>query len=148
MFENKTYYQKHKAELDKKHKEWARKNRVKVRAYANQYYKDNRDKVIAQTLARRKKYMLDPIKRKQYNKYYADYHRNNPDKVLYKRISVNGKQVQLHRYIMEQHLGRKLSVDEIVHHLDGNKLNNEISNLCLMTKQSHGKYHIQQRTIK
>ena len=49
--------------------------------------------------------------------------------------------VKEHRYIMEQHLGRKLNDNEIVHHIDGNKLNNDISNLKVMTKGEHSSFH-------
>ena len=42
-----------------------------------------------------------------------------------------------HRYIMEKHLGRFLSKNEIVHHIDGNKSNNELSNLSVVTRQQH-----------
>lgn len=49
--------------------------------------------------------------------------------------------VKEHRYIMEQYLGRKLNVDEIVHHIDGNKLNNKISNLEIMTRSEHSRLH-------
>ena len=37
----------------------------------------------------------------------------------------------LHRYLMEKHLGRKLERGEVIHHVDKNPLNNEISNLAL-----------------
>lgn len=47
------------------------------------------------------------------------------------------KQVLEHRYVMEKHLGRKLSPSEIVHHKDGNGLNNEISNLEIMSQREH-----------
>ena len=33
----------------------------------------------------------------------------------YKLISINGKQVREHRYVLEQHLGRQLRDDEEVH---------------------------------
>lgn len=46
-----------------------------------------------------------------------------------------------HRYIMEIHLGRKLKRQEIIHHIDGNKLNNNISNLKLTTQNNHMKIH-------
>ncbi len=46
-----------------------------------------------------------------------------------------------HRYLMEQHLGRPLRDDEIVHHKDHNKLNNDISNLEIMDLATHSRYH-------
>ena len=48
---------------------------------------------------------------------------------------------KLHRLIMEDHLGRKLTSDEIVHHIDGNKLNNNINNLKVMTRGEHSRLH-------
>lgn len=36
-----------------------------------------------------------------------------------------------HRYFMELQLGRYLTRKEVVHHIDGNKQNNELSNLML-----------------
>ena len=46
-----------------------------------------------------------------------------------------------HRLVVEAHLGRYLSVDECVHHKDGDKLNNEISNLEVMTLSEHAALH-------
>ena len=51
---------------------------------------------------------------------------------------------KLHRLIMEEHLGRKLKSSEVVHHIDGNKLNNDISNLKVMTRGEHSKLHRKQ----
>ena len=45
------------------------------------------------------------------------------------------------RYIMEQQLGRYLTIDEVVHHKDGNKLNNVVENLELMFKSEHDRGH-------
>jgi hypothetical protein len=42
-----------------------------------------------------------------------------------------------HRRIMEQHLGRRLLEDEVVHHRDRNKLNNAISNLVVIDRRTH-----------
>lgn len=50
-----------------------------------------------------------------------------------------------HRIIVENYLGRKLESNEIVHHLDGNKLNNEISNLMIVTRAEHARIHAQMR---
>jgi hypothetical protein len=44
-----------------------------------------------------------------------------------------------HRYVLEQKLGRYLTPNEEVHHIDGNGLNNDPSNLRLM-KNKH--YHL------
>lgn len=52
--------------------------------------------------------------------------------------------VLLHRVVMENHLGRLLGRDEIVHHIDENKKNNEITNLKLMTAKEHCSHHAQQ----
>ena len=46
-----------------------------------------------------------------------------------------------HRQIMQQHLGRKLERNEAVHHIDGNKLNNNLSNLVVLDWSTHMKSH-------
>ena len=45
------------------------------------------------------------------------------------------------RFIMEQHIGRKLSPKEDVHHIDGNPLNNDISNLKIIPRGKHQREH-------
>ena len=60
---------------------------------------------------------------------------------MYKTITIKGKQKRLHRYIMECFLGRELNSEEIVHHKDGNKLNNCIENLELTNRSEHLKKH-------
>ena len=50
-----------------------------------------------------------------------------------------------HRLIMEQQIGRYLTEDEIVHHKDGDKSNNDISNLQIMTKSKHAEHHYTER---
>ena len=49
--------------------------------------------------------------------------------------------VLLHRIIMENFVGRLLTKDEVVHHVDKNKHNNDISNLRIMSKGKHVSMH-------
>jgi hypothetical protein len=60
---------------------------------------------------------------------------------IYWLVNVNGKWIREHRYVMEQHLGRKLRSDEIVHHKDENGRNNSIENLVIMTRGDHRREH-------
>lgn len=50
-------------------------------------------------------------------------------------------QIKLHRYLMEVKLGRKIKETEIVHHIDGYKLNNDIRNLQILTRAEHNRIH-------
>ena len=46
-----------------------------------------------------------------------------------------------HRVLMEEFLGRELSSCEVVHHIDRNRKNNNMSNLQLMTRMEHSSHH-------
>lgn len=55
---------------------------------------------------------------------------------------VVSKTKRQHRVIMEKHLGRKLTKEEHVHHIDFDKTNNDIANLFLFkTNSLHHLYH-------
>ena len=58
----------------------------------------------------------------------------------YERTKDNKRQL-VHRKVMEENLGRKLESSEIVHHIDGNTLNNSLDNLELTTRSKHAKEH-------
>jgi hypothetical protein len=62
---------------------------------------------------------------------------------LFKIIRNDGSRTTISgaRYIMEQHLHRKLTSDEQVHHKDGDPTNDSIENLEVLTKESHKKKH-------
>lgn len=59
----------------------------------------------------------------------------------YKVVGKSSNRILEHRKVMQEHLGRELTSDEIVHHIDGNKLNNDISNLVLTTRSAHIEEH-------
>lgn len=77
---------------------------------------------------------------------YTNWYKNNPGTWVdivsgYRYIWLDGKQIFEHRHLMQNHIGRKLEKNEVVHHIDGNKLNNTLSNLQLMTKKEHTLFH-------
>lgn len=59
----------------------------------------------------------------------------------YRWLSTSQGEVMEHRYKMEQHLGRKLHVDECVHHKNGDKLDNRLCNLEVIQRDVHTSHH-------
>ena len=47
-----------------------------------------------------------------------------------------------HTVVLEKHLGRALQGGDVVHHIDGDKTNNKISNLWLTTQAGHRTAHL------
>ena len=54
----------------------------------------------------------------------------------------------LHDVIMELHIGRKLKPDEIVHHINEKRNDNEITNLHLLSKSEHCSLHAKKNYLK
>lgn len=52
--------------------------------------------------------------------------------------------VMKHILVMERHIGRYLSEDEVVHHINRVRDDNRIENLQLMTKSSHMSMHMKE----
>ncbi len=50
-------------------------------------------------------------------------------------------EIMQHRYFMEKHIGRLLDTDEIVHHKNGDKLDNRLENLEIMPRDKHTSHH-------
>ena len=111
------------------------------------------------------KYFMDyPSNVKRHRRHYCNKHCESESRRLnntsehwiggtvlpngYKYIKINGKQREEHRLVMERYLGRELRTDEHIHHKDGNKLNNSIDNLLLISNSEHAKLHSKKPLIK
>lgn len=70
--------------------------------------------------------------------YLPNHHRANSSGIVYEHIIV-----------AEQILGRELKDDEVVHHIDGNRSNNDPSNLMVFqTLADHAAYHKGTKAVK
>lgn len=67
-----------------------------------------------------------------------------------RRLTVNGyieitdckgQEIYEHRHLVEQFIGRSLYKDEVIHHINLCKTDNELDNLYLCSKKEHGKIH-------
>ncbi len=65
----------------------------------------------------------------------------------YVRITVDGKRMLEHRWIMEQHLGRRLLPSEQVDHINRVRSDNRIENLRVLDIREHGRVSSYQRHI-
>jgi hypothetical protein len=63
----------------------------------------------------------------------------------YKCIYVDGKRVREHRWLMEQHLGRKLERWEHVHHINDDSSDNRLENLEVLSNADHQRKEYQFR---
>lgn len=64
-------------------------------------------------------------------------------KLRYWYICKNREAIFIHRILAEKKIGRKLTSEDIVHHLNGNTLDNRMSNLVVTTRAAHMReYHL------
>jgi transcription elongation factor Elf1 len=55
--------------------------------------------------------------------------------------------VRQHIIVVENHIGRRLTQNEVVHHIDGDKMNNNIENLDICTVTEHNNCHAKAEQI-
>jgi HNH endonuclease len=61
----------------------------------------------------------------------------------YLTCKIHGKTKLVHRDVMEQHIGRKLRRNEHVHHRNGDRYDNRIENLEILSAKDHAHHHKQ-----
>lgn len=55
---------------------------------------------------------------------------------VYPHKTINGVKKRLHRHVMEEFLGRPLTSNEHVYHINGDPKDNRIENLIMITKKA------------
>ena len=58
------------------------------------------------------------------------------------RVVVDGVTISYPKYLIEQQLGKKLGLNETVHHIDGDVSNNSLDNLMVIDRSIHSRQHI------
>jgi len=56
-------------------------------------------------------------------------------------VSIDDDNVAFHRWVKEQTLDRPLTPDDVVHHVDEDRLNNDPDNLVILTRAEHARLH-------
>lgn len=59
----------------------------------------------------------------------------------YQRTTYKGKDMDTHRAVMTEAIGRPLKRNEYVHHKNGNKRDNRLENLEIMSPLDHNRHH-------
>lgn len=106
------------------------KTTSKKREYNKQYYHNHADRINFASRLRR-------YRQREARGLPAWGEARTQNSQGYILITVDGKLVREHRFIMEQELGRTLSSNEVVHHRNGIRDDNQIDNLELLTRQEH-----------
>jgi len=112
-------------------------------SYASRYYEDHREAILFQRKLKRY--------RQREARGLAPWGSvKTLTKAGYVVMTIDGRQVKEHRYVMEKHLHRELSNNEVCHHINGIKDDNRLSNLIVMSREEHaGKLTLYEaRTIK
>lgn len=152
------YYQRNKKKINNRNKKYREKHKEKYREYNKKYKQENKERI--QKLQKR---WRDNNKDK-IRKYHENYANSRPDKkpdLYYWNGSKSSKYrkkykpdhpratkkgyVPEHNLVMEKEINRYLRSGEVVHHKNGDGLDNRIDNLELITWGEHSKMHMPER---
>ena len=64
----------------------------------------------------------------------------------YRKVKIDGRTYSAHRVIWEKAHG-PIPAGHIIHHRDGNRFHNDLSNLELLTHQAHSAHHNQKHSL-
>lgn len=64
-------------------------------------------------------------------------------KAPYKKHNSKEQHIDEHRYIMQEYIGRKLERNEYVHHINGDKMDNRLENLMIISPLEHNRLHFE-----
>lgn len=85
---------------------------------------------------------------KEFNTSYSGYQLKSFSKYKYKIRNTkefylwnNGKEIKESHFIAEWKYGRKIKIGEVIHHKDGNHLNNYPDNIIILNKNNHNSHH-------
>lgn len=65
----------------------------------------------------------------------------------YKAIKIEGRKIDLHRHIVKGYLAINLSFNDVVHHKDENKWNNDPDNFQIVSRSEHSRMHMTGRKL-
>lgn len=95
--------------------------------------KNKKEYVLKQVVGKKVNFQVD----KKPSYFYTE-----KNKKTYAFVYLGGKKHQpFHRYKIEKFLKRKLKANEQIHHIDGDTLNNEVSNLISLNRSEHRNAH-------
>ena len=86
------------------------------------------------------------IKKGMYKFYDNKGRKGTIQKNGYKQITINGVREYEHRIVWREHYG-EIPKDYHVHHINGNKLDNRIENLTLISQKEHCYYHAKDNNL-
>ncbi len=69
--------------------------------------------------------------------------KRKPQRIHYKRIKLkDGATRDEHRLVVEANIGRRLKRNEVVHHINGDRLDNRLENLGVLLLSDHSSMHM------